>query len=325
MKNLKKIHAVKGKRFLFEVETSEDYRDYMKYEELRHEIWADPKDTLPGARNMWCENFIHEGSSLFIAVYAEDEKGRFGKTKENLVGFSYGFVGLKNKEIAFRRPANLQFYSQYTGVRQDFEHYGLGILIKEFQKEILIKVFGIYTVTNTFDPLTGVNAYRNIHIFGMEVVDYREALYGDFGGLLNRTDIPCDRFFVCWDLRKKIQRPDYDLESLIESEQMMVEAALRKVRGRKGVVSLEVIKKTNLALKDEFLLVEIPYDFYYMLQETDVAEAEVRRIPLEWRMKTREAFKSLFKKKYTIIDFRQVEEGKRRRDFYVLMRKKTGR
>jgi predicted GNAT superfamily acetyltransferase len=59
-----------------------------------------------------------------------------------------------------------------------------------------------------------------------------------------------------------------------------------------------------------------------MLQETDVAEAEVRNIPWEWRMKTREAFQSLFKKKYAIIDFRQFEEGKRRRDFYILIRKR---
>jgi predicted GNAT superfamily acetyltransferase len=320
MKKFKKIHKVKGKRFLFEMETSEDYRDYMKYEELRYEIWADPKDTLPGPRNMWCENFINEGSSLFIAVYAEDEKGRFRKARENLAGFSYGFVGLKNKDIGFRRPSNLQFYSQYTGVKQDFEHYGLGVLIKEFQKEILTNVFGIYTVINTFDPLTGVNAYRNIHIFGMEVVDYREALYGDFEGLLNRIDIPCDRFFVRWDLRKKVQRPDYDLESLIESGQMAVEAALKEVKVRKGIASFEVIKKINLGLKGEFLLIEIPYDFYDMLQETDVAEPEVRRIPLEWRMKTREVFKNLFKRNYKVIDFRQVERNERRRDFYVLKR-----
>ncbi len=325
MKKLRKIHEIKGKMFLLEMEASEDYRDYSKYEELRYEIWADPKDTLPGPRNMWCENFIHEGSSLFIAVYAADKEGCFRKTKENLVGFSYGFVGVKNKEIGFRRSSNLQFYSQYTGVKPDFEHYGLGVLIKEFQRKMLIEVFGIYTVINTYDPLTGVNAYRNIHHFGMEVVDYREALYGDFGGLLNRVDIPCDRFIVRWDLKKKIQRPDYDLESLIESGQLAVEATLEEVKGRKGVVKLEVIKKVNLSLREEFLLVEIPYDFYYMLQETDVIEVAVRNIPLEWRLKTRKVFMDLFRRNYKIIDFRQVEEGQRRRDFYVLMRKKLRR
>jgi predicted GNAT superfamily acetyltransferase len=57
-----------------------------------------------------------------------------------------------------------------------------------------------------------------------------------------------------------------------------------------------------------------------MLQETDVAAAEVRRIPFEWRMKTREVFKNLFKRNYKVIDFRHVEREERRRDFYVLKR-----
>ena len=85
------------------------------------------------------------------------------------------------------------------GVRQDFQLYGLGILIKQFQKEKLMEILGIYTVTNTFDPLTGINAYRNIHHFGMDVVEYRDAFYEDFFGLLNRVDIPCDRFLIFWE------------------------------------------------------------------------------------------------------------------------------
>ncbi len=316
MKGIKKIHRAKGKKFLLQVETSENPKDYLKYEELRYEIWGDAKDTLPGARNMWCENFLHEGSSLFIAVYAEDEKGRFGK--ENLVGFSYGFVGVKDKAIAFRDPANLQFYSQYTGVRPDFQHFGLGVMIKEFQREMVRDVFGIFTVTCTFDPLTAINAHRNIHHFGMEVASYREAPYGDFEGFLNRADIPCDRFFVCWDLKRKMRRPDYDLEALVSPEHLVTETALREIKGRNKFVTLEIIKKIKSDFNQEFLLVEIPYDFYLMLQETDVPETRIRRIPLNWRLKTRQAFQSLFQRGYTIIDFRRMEKQERKRHFYVL-------
>ena len=121
---------------------------------------------------MKCENFFHDGSCLFIGVYAADEFGNFKRDKEHLVGFSYGYVGVNNKEIAFKALDNIQFYSQYTGVRKDFQHAGLGILIKEFQRETLMEIFGIYTITCTFDPLTGVNAYRNIHHFGMDIVKY---------------------------------------------------------------------------------------------------------------------------------------------------------
>jgi len=322
MKELEKVHKIKGKNFLFKVESSDDPRDYLKYEELRNEIWGEPKDNLPGVRNMMCKNFLNEGSSLFIAVYVEDKEGVFKQNKERLVGFSYGFVGIKSKEIAFREANNLRFYSQYVGVRQDFQLFGLGELIKEFQREKLMEIFGIYAVTCTYDPLTGINAYRNIHYFGMDVFEYREAYYGDFGGLLNREDVPCDRFFVSWDLKKEIQRPEYDLEHLIDSGYMAISAGTEVVKGRSGALKLEVVKDLNLALDHEFLLVEIPVDFYQMLRETDVKDSRVKGIPLEWRMKTRKVFKTLFERKYKIIDFRYIQRDKRKRDFYILKGRK---
>lgn len=183
-----------------------------------------------------------------------------------------------------------------------------------------MEMFGIYTMTCSYDPLTGINAYRNIQHFGMDVVGYREACYGEFGGLLNREDIPCDRFFISWDLKKEIQRTEYDLEFLIDSSLMAINADTVEVKGRSGPVKLEVVKNVNLDFNNAFLLVEIPFDFYRMLRETDVSESKVRRIPIEWRMKTRQVFKTLLKRKYKIIDFRQIEKNKRKRDFYVLKR-----
>jgi len=320
MKEFEKIYKIKGENFLFKVESSGHPRDYVKYEELRNEIWGDPEDGLPGARNMMCTNFLYDGSNLFIAVYVESKSGVFKQDREHLVGFSYGFVGIKDKKIAFREPDNILFYSQYVGVRQDFQLYGLGTLIKQFQKDKLMDILGIYTVTNTFDPLTGINAYRNIHHFGMDVVEYRDAFYEDFFGLLNRVDIPCDRFIIFWDLKKDIQRPEYDLERLIDSGYIALEAGTEEVKGRSGVLMLEVVKDLNLDLDHEFLLVEIPVDFYRMLRETDVVENKVRSIPLEWRMKTRQVFKTLFERKYKIIDFRLVKKDKSMRDFYILQR-----
>lgn len=320
MKGLKKIQEIKGKRFLFKVETSTKASDYYKYEDIRYGIWGDPNDSLPGVRNMVCENFFHTGSSLFIAVYAEDQEGRLREEKDHLIGFSYGFVGVKDKEIAFRESDNLLYYSQYVGVRMDFQSYGLGILIKEFQKEKLMEIFGIYKATSTYDPLTGINAYRNIHHFGMDVVEYREACYGDFAGNLNRADVPCDRFFVVWDLKKEAGRPEYDLEFLIESGKLAVSSDIVEVKGHSGRVKLEIVKEVNLDLDSEFLLVEIPYDFYLMLRETNVPQSEIRNIPVDWRMKTRKAFQTLLEGRYKIIDFRYLEKDNRKRDFYVLKR-----
>jgi len=320
MQQLERIHEIKGKKFLFKVETSNNHNDYSKYEEIRNEIWGDPLDNLAGTRNLLCENFFHEGSSLYIAVYVEDENGRFKEDKEHFVGFCYGFVGVKDKEIGFREPRNIQFYSQYTGVRKDFYNFGLGVLIKEFQREKLLDVFGIFTVICTFDPLTGVNAYRNIHHFGMDIIAYRKAFYGEFGGFLNRLDIPCDRFFISWDLEKEIERPEYDLESMVNSGNIVVSADLAEVKGQNGPLELEVVKEINMDLDHEFLLIEIPLDFYTILKETDVTDDKVRNIPLDWRMKTRKAFVTLLERDYKVIDFRKTERDKRKRDFYVLKR-----
>jgi predicted GNAT superfamily acetyltransferase len=154
----------------------------------------------------------------------------------------------------------------------------------------------------------------------MDVVEYRDAFYKDFIGLLNREDVPCDRFLISWDLRKDIERPEFDLDDLIDSGYIALEARSEEVKGRSGVLKLEVVKDLNLDLDREFLLVEIPVDFYRMLRETDVTEDKVRSIPLEWRMKTRQIFKTLFNRKYKIIDFRLVKKDKSTRGFYILKR-----
>lgn len=320
MKEFQEIHESKGKRFLFKVEDSLNPRDYVKYEELRYEIWGDPNDSLAGTRNMICENYFHDGNCLFIGAYVENEKGNFLLTKDHLVGFSYGFVGVRNKSTGFRTLQNILFYSQYTGVKSRYQNYGLGIKIKEFQKKILKGLFGIHKVTCTFDPLTGVNAYRNIHHFGMKVVEYREACYEDFAGNLNRPDIPCDRFFIEWDLDKKVRRPAYDLGMLLSTGFLALSGEMQPIKGRKGAREIAVAGEIRLDLEHEFVLVEIPVDFYSMLKQTDVVDESLRHIPFDWRMKTRKVFQELFSKKYKVIDFRKEQIENRIRDFYVLRR-----
>ncbi len=318
VKNLEKVVALKGKRFLLKVETSSEAEDYAKYEALRNEIWGVPEDNLPGTRNLMCENFLYDGSALFIAVYSEQPGGRLVEDPAHFIGFSYGFVGVRDKDTAFRSRENLHFYSQYTGVKEEFRAYGLGVAIKEFQRDRVAAGLGVDVVTCTYDPLTGVNAWRNVHHFGMEVMEYRVSTYGEYGGLLNRLDVPSDRFFMSWDLRKKISRPPGPFESGL-TKGLVVEAEERKVKGRSGPLTLEVIKSMDAEKIADPLYVRIPLDFYLMLRETDVADEAVRRIPIEWRLETRRAFQALLARGYEIMDFRQTRE-KPARNFYVLRR-----
>ena len=317
-----KIVTLKGRRFLFRVEDSDAPADYLKYEELRNAVWRYPQDSLPGGRNMMCENFLHDGSSLFIGVFVEDEHGVLALSGERLVGFSYGFVGLKDKDLGFKAPDNLQFYSQYNAVREDFRGWNLGILMKEFQREQVRDVFGLTTITCTYDPLTAVNAYRNIHHFGMAVLAYRTDIYGEFGGLLNRLDVPRDRLFVSWNLNKEGRKPECDLRNWLGPQHCVIETERLEVPGKSGPTELEAIREVRPAPDRDPLLVEIPANFYLMLQETDVADENVRKIPVEWRMKTRQVFQSLMGKGYWVSDF-CLTESTPRRYFYVLERTRS--
>jgi predicted GNAT superfamily acetyltransferase len=316
MSDLEKAIASKGRRFLLRVDTSHEAADYQKYEDLRNEVWGFPDDHLAGTRNMMCENFLGEGSSLFIGAFAADAGGGFPTDAAHLAGFCYGFVGILDKEVGFRDPGNLRFYSQFTGVRREFQSFGLGILIKEFQRDVILGRFGLDTVICTYDPLTGVNAHRNVHHFGMQVLEYRVATYGEYGGLLNRADIASDRFLMSWDLKKPRRRSSFPPN---EAYGRVLRVEDRRVTGRTAALSLEVVRDTALDLDGDRLLVRTPLDFYRMLQETDVDDPEVRRIPVDWRLHTRRAFLSLFGRGYRVIDFLKAV-GTPPANYYLLAR-----
>jgi predicted GNAT superfamily acetyltransferase len=54
-----------------------------------------------------------------------------------------------------------------------------------------------------------------------------------------------------------------------------------------------------------------------MLRETDRDDPAVRKIPVEWRMKTREAFQRLLERGYKIVDFVGLKD-RTGKNFYVL-------
>lgn len=308
-----KIINVKDKRFLLRVEDSCQPADYKKYEDLRQTVWQFAEDHLAGTRNLLCENFLHEGSSLFLGVFEEAEDGRFILDGKHLVGFSYGFVGLKDKSLGFDHPGNLWFYSQFLGVRPDCLNYGLGIKIKEFQKEVLLQFLHIDTVVCTYDPLTAINAYRNIRHFGMKVLEYRVAPYGEYGGRLNRQDVPSDRFFMVWNLRETFQPavPDDKLEEFLGRWPQAIRTEYLEVETDGSQILLEVAAGEVLGLDSEYVLVPIPLDFYLMLNLTDVQQPELRQIPVNWRLQTREVFRHYFQLGYRVVDFLKPDSPKR--------------
>ncbi len=317
MEGLEKTVESKGSRFLLRVETSPDARDYQKYEDVRNEVWGFPEDHFSATRNMMCENFLHEGSSLFIGAFAGDPAVRTLPGPTTMAGFCYGYVGLRDKETGFRDVGNLRFYSQFTAVRPEFQRFGLGVLIKEFQREKLLDLFGIEETICTYDPLTGINARRNVHRFRMEVLEYRVATYGEYGGLLNRFDVPTDRFLMSWDLRQPSRTGAEGFAKLPSGPRDAIVADTVTVQGKNSILDLEVVRGADPGVRGDTVLVGIPSDFYRMLQETDVADEAVRSIPIEWRRQTRRVFQGLFARGYKVKDFGRTSDDPPR-SAYVL-------
>jgi len=321
---LEKTIPARDRRFLLRVETSSRPADYQKYEDLREDIWGYPDDHMSSTRNMMCENVFHEGGSLFIGAFAEEPGAGFPSDGPHLAGFCYGFVGIRDKSVGYRDRANLRFYAQYAGVRTAFQSYGLGILLKEFQREIVLGLLGVSTIICTYDPLTGVNANRNIRRLGMDVLEYLVDTYGGYGGRLNRLDVPTDRFLMSWDLERTAERPRYDLDAA-RAARAPIRAGLRRVAGRSGPLDLEVVEGTEPGAEGDSLLVRIPLDFYTMLRETDVPDPEVRRIPLDWRMAAREVLQALFARGYRVVDFLKATAGSPANHYVLERRPPSGR
>jgi len=313
------VHTLKGKKFLFKVESSQDLSDFDKYEKLRLDIWGDPRDTLAGVRNLGVENYFHDGSNCLISVYTEDAEGNVEEDASHLVGFAYGYVGVKDKSLGFREVENIIFYSQYVGVKKEYQSYSLGVLIKKFQKKVVTDLYGLSTITCTFDPLVGVNAYRNIHLLRMKVGEYRASWYQNYAGKLNRMDVPADRLSILWNLKEKSQTLRYDLKKLMESDHLVVQSEVCEIAGKSGPLRADLVRPANLDVEYDFLLIEIPFDFYTILQETDVPDESIRRIPRDWRMETRKAFQELLRRGYRVLDFNYLKTEERTRDFYIMI------
>ena len=314
------IHRAKGRSFLLKAEQSPSYSDYSKYERLRMEIWGEPSDPFSGERNCLCENYFDRGGSLFLSAFAGEVEGGQEERWDNFIGFSYGYVGVRDKKVGYRRIDNLCFYSQYTGIKPSFQGFGLGVAIKEFQKKIVSELLGVSLISCTYDPLTAVNAVRNIHHFGMDVLTYKESLYGDFSGHLNRVDIPCDRFYVLWDLKKDKTPAPWDSSLLEDKGAYIVGSEPVFFQGKSGRVEMQKVKSEPFNRDSGRVLLEIPPDFYRMIRETDVSDPDVRRIPLDWRMATRKAFKACREADFRITDFLIAEKGGRRRNAYLFQR-----
>ncbi len=153
--------------------------DLRAVETLQREVWGMPDlDVVP------THHLIAASSAGGLVLGAVDNAG-------TLVGFCYGFVGL--------RDGRTLFYSHMAGVAERSRGRDVGFKLKRAQREVAL-ARGLDWMVWTYDPLLAANAAFNLHKLGARASRYYVHYYGEMPDELNRG-VDSDRLEVDWWLR----------------------------------------------------------------------------------------------------------------------------
>ncbi len=125
--------------------------------------------------------------NLLVATISEGGMAIGAFDGDRLVGSVYGF--------ATHEPHVL--HSHYLAVDPDYRRTGLGVALKQHQREWCV-ANGRTAMRWTFDPLQLGNAHLNLRSLGAVGVQYHANLYGPMGGI--NGGLPSDRLVVEWQL-----------------------------------------------------------------------------------------------------------------------------
>ncbi|MBX8631976.1 MAG: hypothetical protein J9259_05600 [Thermoplasmata archaeon YP2-bin.285] len=209
-------------------------------------------------------NAIRFHGGLVLGAYEKDE----------LIGFLFGVIG--------RRGNRYYLYSHMTGVSEQRKYSGIGYRLKLRQREWAARQ-GYELVAWTFDPLMSLNGSFNIRKLGAISRTYLVNFYGTMTDRLN-YGVETDRFIAEWWTARERRADSFNPEeypgAVITSE---TPAGFRKI---------EDIRIPH----GDRLTVEIPFD-YVSIKGTSLESA------IEWRLKTRKVFRTLFRRGYTAVSF----------------------
>jgi predicted GNAT superfamily acetyltransferase len=236
--------------------------------DLQRTVWGMPdREVVPVHQLLAAAN----AGGVVLGAFAPDG---------TLVGFCYGFVGM--------REGQPLFYSHMAGVRPDWQDRDVGLALKRAQREAAL-ARGLDRMVWTFDPLQSRNAAFNLRKLGAVAERYLVDYYGEMDDDLNRG-LPSDRLEVDWWLRTP------RVAARLEGRQARAEwphapRVLPAVSGPAGPAP------GSLTVADApAVLVDIP---------TDLAGLRARSpsLALAWRLAVREAFVHCLGRGYRAVDF----------------------
>lgn len=214
--------------------------------------------------------------------------GAFLPGSEELVGFVFGFTGI--------RDGRATHWSHMLGVLPEQRGQGIGERLKLAQRQWVLDQ-GAEEMRWTFDPLFSGNAHFNLNLLGIEVEAYERDMYGDTGSALH--SFGTDRFIAHWSLNEPVRpRSGEAPGSSVDSPVMNT--------------SDDGTPKTAVspsAAAPSCVRIAIPGDIV-AINRADP------RLALRWRVSTRAAFMAYLPAGYRVTGFyRDREAGQ---SFYVL-------
>ena len=202
---------------------------------------------------------------------------------ERLIGFSYGFAGVKNGKS--------YLCSHMLGIDKAYRSQRIGERLKQAQRKLAIEK-GYDLMVWTFDPLETRNGYLNLTKLNGICDTYIENCYGEMQDGFNKG-LPSDRFEVHWHLKS-----DY-----VSKQQTPAEAAHAIAIGditfdENGLPLLSCKLLENL--EEPAYRLPVPKDFQDL-------KGKSQEHAMHWRLATRDVFQAMFAAGYAAVRL-QVNE-----------------
>jgi predicted GNAT superfamily acetyltransferase len=236
---------------------------------LQRDVWRGPDLEVVGVYQLRAA--VSAGG---VVLGAFDERG-------TLLGFCYGFIGL--------RDGKLLFYSHLAGVRPEYQDRDIGFSLKRAQRQAALDR-GLDRIVWTYDPLQSLNASFNLRKLGATAARYFVDYYGEMSDAINRG-LPSDRLEVDWWLRDS--RVEARLSGNVSAPSWPDAPAALAGRMRDDMVTPD---SPALNMDDRIVRIEIPTAFGQL-------KARSPEVALAWRMASRQTFLHYFGRDYRATDF----------------------
>lgn len=260
---------------------------------LQRLVWgSDPLEVVP---NHVTVTVLKNGGAL-LGAYDDEGPAETG----GMVGAAFWWIGQDRRTPD--GPLQLKICSHMAGVLPAWQGRGVGLLLKQKQRELVLAQGLTDWITWTYDPLQRVNGVLNIHRLGATCQRYYRNVYGIMQDQLN-AGAPSDRFQVDWDLNSERVKT-----AIATPQPVQAEFSGQILPTTTTQAGLLMPVDQPLQLDGGPVAVPIPADINHIRRQDTAAG-------LAWRLYTRAVFEQAFAAGYLATDCLQLSNGQW---YYVL-------